>query len=234
MAIRSSGGPLLFSDIENEFGQSTNRLLSDYYRGGSYVPDGPAENMNIPTSGFIKFSDFYGSIRSFDTCLELFSPQTATRVRIAPWDNTITHQVIFDFGSNENASAYFSRAGAIIWNGALTLTPESDPYIAPGWRDFLETITNVVINDWESLSTTPQLIFTATAVAYYESAGAVTIVASRTQGQLIVTVELSEGTVNNTGSVVGEILSQFTLQRASADCCAPALQYPTSISSGTM
>jgi hypothetical protein len=63
MPIKSNppGGSLSFyNDIRAEFGGATPLSLSNYYRGGSRVPNYPINN-NIPTSGTIKFSDFYGA-----------------------------------------------------------------------------------------------------------------------------------------------------------------------------
>lgn len=55
-----SSGTLTFSMIRDEFGGSNPVVFSDYYRGGGLVPD-ISPNINIPTSGTIKLSDFYGA-----------------------------------------------------------------------------------------------------------------------------------------------------------------------------
>jgi len=49
--------------ISAEFGGSTPHSMSEYYSGGSNVPSGSADSDGnvIPTSGTIKFSDFYGT-----------------------------------------------------------------------------------------------------------------------------------------------------------------------------
>ena len=61
MAIKTSG-LLKFSDIEAEFQQGTNPIkLSEYYRGGANVPDGPVANNNIAKSGLQKLSNYYGA-----------------------------------------------------------------------------------------------------------------------------------------------------------------------------
>lgn len=65
MAIKASGS-LSFADIRNEFGGPTPAYLGNYYRGGSLVPNGPAENNNIPTSGTISLSQFYGATNIFN------------------------------------------------------------------------------------------------------------------------------------------------------------------------
>ena len=69
MAIESSGAISLGSaagtnrSIAGEFGGSTPHSLSEYYRDGSYS-DGisiPSGETDIPASGAISFSDFYGT-----------------------------------------------------------------------------------------------------------------------------------------------------------------------------
>ena len=68
MAIKNSGSPLSFSEIENEFGRNGKRSLGDYrvsddvanQNGGAAAAIGnmPLDD-GIPQSGEIKFSDFY-------------------------------------------------------------------------------------------------------------------------------------------------------------------------------
>ena len=61
MAVKSSGQLSFNSDIVGEFGGSAPHALSEYKRGGSFVPNASANN-NIPTTNSnIKFSNFYGS-----------------------------------------------------------------------------------------------------------------------------------------------------------------------------
>lgn len=59
MALPSSG-TISLSMIASEFGGSTPHSLSEYYRGGAYVVN-HAGTSNIPTSGQIALSNFYGS-----------------------------------------------------------------------------------------------------------------------------------------------------------------------------
>jgi hypothetical protein len=56
MAIPGSG-PIKISEIATEFGDTTPNSMSEYYRGGSLVPDAPA-NASIPESGAIEMQDF--------------------------------------------------------------------------------------------------------------------------------------------------------------------------------
>ena len=59
MALQSSGNISLV-DIRNEFGALFDNNLTDFYRGGSYVPN-ILDNFAVPTSGTIKLTDFYGA-----------------------------------------------------------------------------------------------------------------------------------------------------------------------------
>ena len=59
MALPSSGA-ISLSAIASEFGDSTPNSISEFYRGGSLVPNATVNN-SVPTSGAISFNDFYGA-----------------------------------------------------------------------------------------------------------------------------------------------------------------------------
>ena len=59
MAMQTSG-EISIQDLKIFFGAGGTRGMSDFYRGGTFVPDISA-NSGIPTSGEIALSDFYGS-----------------------------------------------------------------------------------------------------------------------------------------------------------------------------
>lgn len=63
MALPVSG-PLSLANIQAEFGGSNPISLSEYYRGGAYVPN-TANTATIPTSGPISISNFYGTQKSY-------------------------------------------------------------------------------------------------------------------------------------------------------------------------
>ena len=58
MPVTSSGIISLAGDIVGEFGGSAPHSLSEYYRNAGLVTAG---NTNVPTSGAVSFSDFYGT-----------------------------------------------------------------------------------------------------------------------------------------------------------------------------
>tara|TARA_R100000315_G_C5200922_1_gene118135 strand:+ start:307 stop:831 length:525 start_codon:yes stop_codon:yes gene_type:complete len=57
-----TSGEIDFGDIQTFWGGSNPIEISEYYRGGSHVPSlsDTGDNDNIPTSGEISISDFYG------------------------------------------------------------------------------------------------------------------------------------------------------------------------------
>tara|TARA_R110002072_G_scaffold260466_1_gene418956 strand:- start:25 stop:552 length:528 start_codon:yes stop_codon:yes gene_type:complete len=59
MAVTSSA-PISITDLVTEFGGSTPHALTEYYRGGSLVPNVTANN-SVPTSGAISLTDFFGA-----------------------------------------------------------------------------------------------------------------------------------------------------------------------------
>ena len=59
MAVTSSA-PISITNLVTEFGGSTPHALTEYYRGGSLVPN-TTTNASVPTSGSISLTDFFGS-----------------------------------------------------------------------------------------------------------------------------------------------------------------------------
>ena len=78
MAIKSSGSSLSFSEIEAEFGANGSRSLGAYRLSQSV---GSLSNLpldsGIPTSGTIKFSDFYS--KRLNVVVDCFSGGEETR-----------------------------------------------------------------------------------------------------------------------------------------------------------
>lgn len=91
MAIKGSGSSLSFSEIEAEFGSNGSRSLGSYRLTQSV---GSLSNLpldsGIPTSGQIKFSDFYG--KRLNMVVDCFSGGDETR-KIAKNDKWNNNQV---------------------------------------------------------------------------------------------------------------------------------------------
>ena len=74
MAIPSAGSALALSAIQTEFGGSNPISMSEYYAGGDNVPSGTTgDSGNIPSSGTISMSQFYGSTNRVSIALTISS-----------------------------------------------------------------------------------------------------------------------------------------------------------------
>lgn len=84
MAIKGSGSSLSFSEIENEFGSNSsknggNRSLGGYRISETYGNYTTTLDSGIPSSGQIKFSDFYN--KRLNIVVDFHSGSTVTRVQ---------------------------------------------------------------------------------------------------------------------------------------------------------
>ncbi|BCU98104.1 MAG: hypothetical protein CM15mV20_1980 [uncultured marine virus] len=78
MAVKSSGSPLSFSEIETEFGQNSDRDLGEYRVSQTVggLSNQPLDT-GIPQSGEIKFSDFYS--KRLNVIIDYHSGSTENR-----------------------------------------------------------------------------------------------------------------------------------------------------------
>jgi hypothetical protein len=102
--------------------------MSEYYRGGAYVTD---NNVNVPTSGVVAFSDFYGASKKFTLTISA----TATNVNAdtiliaAGWNSASFFQITIDAGvtvystststGGLNISGSYPYGFAVINNGVV-------------------------------------------------------------------------------------------------------------------
>ena len=103
MAVKSSGSPLAFSEIEAEFGQNSDRDLGEYRVSQTVggLSNQPLDT-GIPQSGAIKFSEFYG--KRLNVIIDYHSGSTENRPTVAKtrYDaaaGTGTHTVIGGFAT---------------------------------------------------------------------------------------------------------------------------------------
>ena len=105
MTIKSSGSSLSFSEIESEFGANGSRSLGGYRVTQSVgsLSNLPLDN-SIPTSGQIKFSDFYG--KQLNVVVDCHSGGQETRIsaRGDKWNNNAV-TVIGGFRSKKESGS---------------------------------------------------------------------------------------------------------------------------------
>ena len=147
MAVKASGNPLAFSEIEAEFGQNNDRDLGEYRVSQTVgaLSNQPLDT-GIPQSGTIKFSDFY--TKRLNVIIDYHSTNenrpTVAKTRYDAAAGTGTHTVIGGFttrptnsggtrtrihvnktigSSNSNVNNCAVRTGTG-WNSGTVLTVE--------------------------------------------------------------------------------------------------------------
>lgn len=122
MAVPSSG-PISLTDIQNEFGGTTPIPLSEYYKGGAYVAVTDFAP-NVPYSGQISLSDFYGAAK---TTLFTYTYTSDTAVTLpATFRSPLTISALGGGGgaggNDAQYSGYPGYAGAIV-TGSIAAAP---------------------------------------------------------------------------------------------------------------
>lgn len=98
MTMQTTGAITLLQ-IQNEFGGTNPIALSEYYRGGTYVPNSVT---SLPTQGSISLSNFYGTS---------LGPPAVTSLILTAQVNNSTH--IVTFYAQVNVSRINDTGGAL-------------------------------------------------------------------------------------------------------------------------
>jgi hypothetical protein len=101
MAMPIAYNPISLGQIQSEFGGANPiALAGEYYRGAGYTTE---NNTNVPTSGTIKFSNFYGAINE----LVIYITTTTTNVNVqtlfeatypGSWARTVSKRLVINSG----------------------------------------------------------------------------------------------------------------------------------------
>lgn len=114
MALPSSG-TITLAQIQTEFGGSNPVGLSEYYRGGLYVT---ANNTNVPTSGAISLSNFYGAVKQFSFTISSNKTNASLRTLAidAGWNQA--DRLVATIAANVVLSANSTAASALTVSGS--------------------------------------------------------------------------------------------------------------------
>jgi hypothetical protein len=125
MALPESG-PLSLTDIQAEFGGTNPISLSEYYKGGAYVLNTDYAP-NVPSSGTIKISDFYGARKTTLTTLTFTS--VGDNFFVLPATVVGNLQIVTMTGGGGGGGGSDSQSGAPGYGG-VTITGGSFPVSA--------------------------------------------------------------------------------------------------------
>ena len=117
MALPASP-PISFSQIKSEFGATGTRSLTEFYRGGSFVPNTPV-NSSVPTSGSISLLDFLGASNYTPLSISA-TPVSVTAPAGTP---TVTGQSITTVSGGSGSLSYtWTRlSGSSLYTGGTSI-----------------------------------------------------------------------------------------------------------------
>ena len=125
MALPESG-PLSLSDIQAEFGGTNPISISEYYKGGAFVLTTDFAP-NVPTSGTINISDFYGARKTTLTTLTFTT--AGDNLFVVPSTVVGNLQIVTMTGAGGGGGGPDSQPGASGYGG-LTITGGNVPVSA--------------------------------------------------------------------------------------------------------
>ena len=102
-------GTISINSLVGEFGGSAPHALSEYYRNGGLVSSG---NTNVPTSGALSLSDFYGSTAT-----------TTRDIRVRLYYYANHAYTAFGVTSANSAAAPQSYSGSLLFNPFTIYSP---------------------------------------------------------------------------------------------------------------
>lgn len=151
MALQSSG-TISLSQVQTEFGGSNPISLSEYLRGGSYVPNGPTANNNIPTTtSVVAMSNYYGATKAlpvsqFGGSMDSFrfgASSSSCQVTFQT-DGSVTGSFSGTSGSNE--------ASGDIWYSPVTANIGNNYWIRGTVTSGSTPSSGQAVNTWLALS----------------------------------------------------------------------------------
>ena len=113
MAVKSSGTIGITTDVVAEFGGSAPHGLTEYYRGGAYVPNSSV-NSSIPASGKIGLTSFYGSQNIMYFSSATFVLEDTGVEALIPNGGVLIGSNVFVHGTTSDPSSYSNNYNYIM------------------------------------------------------------------------------------------------------------------------
>lgn len=120
--VLQASGLMSLSNIKSEFNGIDPVELSDYYRGGVYVPNTPL-NANVPTSGTINLQNFYGaSLSTFNISPNVGTVNEGETVRFSVATNNFSGTLYWSILGSVTNSDFSSPLNAVTSGGTLIVS----------------------------------------------------------------------------------------------------------------
>jgi len=120
--VLQASGLMSLSNIKSEFNGVDPVELSDYYRGGIYVPN-ITLNANVPTSGSINLQNFYGAtISTFNISPNVGTVDEGGTVRFNVTSSNFSGTLYWSILGGVTNSDFSSPVNAVTSGGSLTVS----------------------------------------------------------------------------------------------------------------
>lgn len=142
MALPSSP-PISSNQIQSEFGGSSPFTITDYYRGGSLVPN-ISQNNGVPTSGPISILDFLGATNQaplsattpsnvFGIAIQIPGTATSTPAQVVATGGTGSYTYLWQYVSGDTGIFTVDNTSSSSMRWGRSITSPSQSYEAV-WR----------------------------------------------------------------------------------------------------
>ena len=159
MALPAAYNPISLGQIQTEFcGSNPIALAGEYYRGGAYVTQ---NNTNVPTSGTISLSNFYGATRAYIVAISFTrnaNNQNSFYLN-SPGLPTITITTTVNGGGS--VSTYYIPINTTF---SVTSNPNTSIRLTDNTMELDDNINNDPDGDYNDLTITPN-------VGYFSESG---------------------------------------------------------------
>ena len=151
MVLPAAYNPISLIQIQTEFCGSNPAAISEYYRGGAYVTQ---NNTNVPTSGFIALSHFYGATRAFIVTITFSRNASNPNSFYLNSDGLPTITITTTVNGGGSVDTYYIPANTTF---SVTSNPNTSIRLTDNTMELDDNINNDPDGDYNDLTITPNI-----------------------------------------------------------------------------
>jgi hypothetical protein len=185
MVLPSPYNPISLGQIQTEFcGSDPIALAGEYYRGGAYVTQ---NNTNVPTSGTISLSNFYGATRAYIETISFTRDAGNQNIFYLNSPGLPTIEITTTVDGGGSVSTYYIPVNTTF---TVTSNPNTSIRLTGNTMQLDDNIDDNPDGDYNDLTITPNIGY------FYESGGNFYYVLNRACGENEFIVRISSTTTN--------------------------------------
>ena len=152
MALPAAYNPISLGQIQTEFcGSNPIALAGEYYRGGAYVTQ---NNTNVPTSGTISLSNFYGATRAYIETISFTRNANNQNSFYLNSPGLPTIEITTTVNGGGSVDTYYIPANTTF---SVTSNPNTSIRLTDNTMELDDNINNDPDRDYNDLTITPNI-----------------------------------------------------------------------------